>query len=140
MRVSSRDQINFRCGKQLKMYLLNMDNYSEYLRNLIIQDRIKKSDPAFYEDQIKDLQTKIEELKNCKKECLEANVLNQEEINKILEFHAHQYQQQAMSRSDQQRFNFIERTILKQIQQYGYKGSIEQIDEVLLNWPENGNE
>lgn len=117
-----------------------MDNYSEYLRDLVTQDRIKKMDPAYWDAQIKSFEQKIQEFKDNKKQSLKAETINQKEINKILEWHVVQYQKNAISRSEEQRIRFCKNTILKQITPFGYRGTPEEIDDLLLNWPNNGGE
>jgi len=114
------------------MYLHQLENATEYIHNLIIKDRLERGDPEFINQQIQKKKEEIQKLQDLKKQ----GSINQEEIHKILKFYAKNYQNQAMSRTDNQRYRFCEKTVLPNLKKFGYKGSSKDIDDILLNFPE----
>ncbi len=54
---------HIRLPMEMKMYLLGMENSSEYIRNLIEKDQLSQQDPKFREAKIKEYEAKIKELK-----------------------------------------------------------------------------
>jgi len=128
----SRDQINIRCGHEMKMYLLNMDNYSNYVRELVDRDRLDRLDSTLINNKIKEHQEAIKELQGLKK----TKSVDQDKIQELLAYHAPAFKQNAMVRSETQRIRFIEKAIMPGLKKLGYKGSPQEIDEILINWPE----
>jgi len=70
------------------MYLHEQDNYSQYLTDLVNNDRIKKADPNFINSQIKKFEKKIQDLREIKKNHKE----NSEDARQILEYGLKGYQ------------------------------------------------
>ncbi len=117
----------------MKLYLIGLDkDHSTYIRELINQDRLKNCDTNFINNKISKYRNEIKKLEDLKKQ----GSINQEKINKILNFHAKHYQENALRRTENQKYNFLKKTIMPQIKRFGYKGTIEELDQVLLNWSE----
>lgn len=125
------DQINFRCSKEMKLYLLSMENYSEYVRALIDKDRIELCNPEHIKIKISEHETIIKQLKDS----LKGPKLDQERIKGLCEYHAPSYQENAMYREEKQRYNFIRKTIQPDLKLAGYKGDLKDIDKLLINYP-----
>lgn len=132
--INKYDQrIDFRCTLELKMYLIGIDHdHSLYIRDLINKDRIEKGDPKLIDIEIKKYNEKIQDLRNKKNN----KTINQDKITEILNKHADNYKQNASQRSETQRITFIARSILPSLRKLGWKGEPREIDEILLNWPE----
>lgn len=60
-------QINFRVNEAVFMYLHQQDTISEYLNQLINNDRLKRLDKEYINTRIKELETEISNLKELKK-------------------------------------------------------------------------
>lgn len=127
----SRDQINIRCDREMKIFLLNIGDYSQYIRNLINNDRLARSDPKFINSKIEEHKQEIQRLQDLKKQ----KSFDRDKINELFIHHAPNYKRNAATRSDTQRCDWIERVLKPQLKKLGFKGSIEEIDEILLNWP-----
>jgi len=126
--------IIIRVPKEMYFELIKRDNYSEWARTAFETKFEKENNGSFLDHKIKQHQEEIQRLKELKKQ----PSIKTEEINKILESYAPSYQQQAMTRSENQRLNFVNRTILPEIKRFGFKGSPQEIDDILINWPTSG--
>lgn len=113
-------------------WLLPMENYSLYIRNLIIKDRTEKGDPKLIDQEIQKCTQKIKELKELKK----VKPGNEAKINELLEYHAPNFKQNALRRTDDQRYRFIEKAILPNLKRLGYTGTTKDIDDLLMYWGE----
>jgi len=117
-----------------KEYLIDMDNYSEFCRDAIL-DKLKliHSD-KYIDNQIIKYNNIIKELKEKKKK----QTVNPDEFDKILQPHIKPYQKNANYRSQSQRFRFLENKLIKPLRKIGYKGSLEELDSLILNYPQEG--
>ncbi|MFX1502930.1 MAG: hypothetical protein ACFFDH_18365 [Promethearchaeota archaeon] len=134
-------QINIKLDLDTKLWLIKygVENggYSLLIRDLITDFRIKIQDPEAIKKQIIEYQNKIKNLESLENK---KNIDNSR-IKDILEYHSHNYKLNATLRTEKQRFEFLKRTVLPQIKPIGYKGSLEELDDLLINWPtEEGNE
>lgn len=110
--------------------LLATENYSEYIRDLIEQDIQKKRDPKLLKRKIEEHKQQIRELQDLLKD----KSVNQEEINKLLSFFAPTYQNLAPTRIEKHRLDWINRNIWPKLKKLGFKGSLREIDKILINW------
>lgn len=117
----------------MKLYILSIDNYSQYLRDLVDNDRTLKRDPEIIRRKIEEHQQIIRDLKELKK----AKPLDQNKINDLLKYHAPNYKNNAVTRTELQRHKFIEKAILPELKKLGFTGSPNDLDEILLNYPDN---
>lgn len=126
-------RLEIRCDKEMKLYLIGLeDDHSPYIRNLIIKDRMEKGDPKLIDQELQKLNKRVQELKELKK----AKPANQDKIHELLEYHAPNFKQNAMTRTEAQRFRFIEGAIMPNIRKLGFKGTVEEIDNLLIDWGE----
>lgn len=116
----------------MKIYLTNMENPSAYIRDLVDRDRLDRLDSTLINNKIKEHQEAIKELQDLKK----VKPGKEKEIHDFLTYHAPAFKQNATVRSETQRIRFIEKAIMPDLKKLGYKGSPQEIDELLLNWPE----
>lgn len=63
--MSRNVMISIRLDRQLYDELMKLENYSDYIRNLIIKDMEQKAEPQFIENRIKELNEEISRLKSC---------------------------------------------------------------------------
>lgn len=112
------------------MYLHQQENSAQYLHDLIDRDRLDRLDSTFIDSKIEYHNNKVKEWKEKKK----AKSINQEEIDKIFDFHAKRYQDQATVRSEKQCFDFLKRTVIPEIKRFGWKGTPEELDKILIDW------
>lgn len=113
----------------MKMYLIGMDqDHSHYIRDLIDRDRLDRLDSTIINNKIKEHQKAIKDLQGLKKEKTQDDV----RIKELLEYHAPNYKRNAERRLESQRIHFIEKAIMPQLRKYGFKGSPEEIDKLLL--------
>jgi len=63
----SRDQINIRCEHEMKMYLMNLGDYSKYVRDLIEKDWLTKRDPVYLKQKETELKEKLKEIQELQK-------------------------------------------------------------------------
>ncbi len=131
--TSYNHRVDIRCDKEMKLYLIGLEgDHSPYIRDLIIRDRLEQGDPKLIDQEIQKLDKRIQELKELKK----AKPANQDKIQELLEYHAPGFKQNAMHRTERQRFNFIEKAILPNLKKLGFKGTVEEIDNLLIDWGE----
>lgn len=114
------------------MYLHQYENSTEYLNNLIDKDRLDRLDSIFIDNKIKEHQGAIKELQDLKK----VKPVNEDKIHELLGYHAPAFKQNAMTRTESQRYHFIEKMILPDLKKLGSKNKVEEIDKILLNWPD----
>lgn len=128
-----RDQINIRCDKEMKRYLedLNID-YSKYIRDLVDKDRLEKRDPEFIKQKRMELKQELEKLDELEK----SKIVNEDKIRELLAYHAPAFKQNAQVRTEGQRIHFLENSIMKDLKKLGSKNTPEEIDKILLNWPD----
>jgi len=113
----------------MKLFLIGLDgDHSPYIRDLINKDRIETGDPKLIDQEIQKYTQKIEDLKEKKK----LSSFDALKVEEIIKKHAPAYKENASSRSEFQRFQFIERSIMPELKKCGYKGKPDQIDELLL--------
>ena len=124
--------IHLRVSMEEKLYLDSLENQSLYIRDLINKDRLDRLDNTFIDNKIKEHQESIKELQSLKK----VKTSNEKDIHELLAYHAPAFKQNAVARSQAQRIRFIDKMILPDLKKLGSKISIQQIDELLLNWPE----
>ena len=127
-------QVLFRCDKEMKIFLINLGDYSIYIRDLINKDRLEKLDPKFISQKKAELKAEIKKLEDLEK----TKNVDQNQIHELLSYHAPSFKQNAPFRTDAQRIKFIEKGILPELKRHGSKSTAKEIDEILLNWPEGG--
>lgn len=129
----------FRVNRAMKKFFLDLgeENSSEYIRSLIEKDIMEKCNPDFIKNQIKHKKEEIQKLE----ELLAAPHPLSNKINELLMKHAKTYKANAMVRTPDQRYRFIKEQILPEIKKFGFNKSVEEIDQLLLNFPDehNGN-
>ena len=103
-------------------------NQSQFIQEAIEDKFISLADPKTIDFKINQYQQKIQELKELKK----TKNIHQETINEILNYHAPRYKIQAQSRTEKQRLDYINRSILKDLKRAGFEGSAHDVDELLL--------
>lgn len=132
--MSIYDQrMEFRCDKEMRQYLLGLnEDQSKYIRDLINQDRLKKADPKIIDQKIEEHKQEIQKLQNIKKIKPDYD----KKIQEFLTFHAPNYKLNAPHRREAQRVQFIEKAIMPNLKKWGYTGTVQDIDNLLLNWPE----
>lgn len=74
----TRDQINFRCDQDLKIYLIRMGDYSIYIRDLINADRARRRDKSYLDARRRELKKQLDELDHEEKIIAEAPVRGKE--------------------------------------------------------------
>lgn len=125
----------FRVNREMKKFFLDLGEKtsSEYLRTLVEKDILEKCNPEFIKNQIKQ---KKEEIKHLE-ELLSAPRVMTDKINDFLKKHAKGFKENAQHRTVEQRHRFIRDVILPEFKKFGYSKSVEEIDEILLNYPDN---
>lgn len=123
-------QINFRTTQEKFMFLHEFENYTEFLNNLIDDHLIKINDKKYIDSKIIYYEQEIKKLKDQKK----LKNVDQSKINELLSYHAPNYKKNAPFRSESQRFKFLEKAVRPQLKKYGYTGSMEELDNLLLKW------
>lgn len=136
MEYDQRQEI--RITRSIKKYFLDLGekNISEYIRNLIETDLIKRRDADFIKNQIKQKKQEIKELEDL----LISPHPMMEQINLFFKEQASSYKKNAPHRTTEQKHRFIKDVILPKLKKYGYKASIEEIDQILVNFPDNGGD
>ena len=120
----------------MKRYLEDLDtDYSKYVRDLIYADRLKKYDPEHIKKLIAEKQSEIKQLQ----EFLSAPRVMMDQINALLGKHALGYKRNAEVRTEAQRHQFIKNMLLPDLKKYGCTQSIAEIDQILLNYPDDNN-
>lgn len=129
----SRTQINIRCDPEMYKYLVtSFDDYSSYIRDLINNDRLKKADPVFIAQKEKELKAELQKLQDLKK----IKPVQDDKIQDCLKYW-HDVTKNQVFRDDQAIIKFCEKRILPNLRKLGYQGSVEDIADTLLNWPED---
>jgi len=126
-------EVHLRVTMEEWQYLGALDNHSLYIRDLIIKDRLDRLDHKIIDIKILEHKQAIKHLEELKK----SKVSHEKEIKELLEYHSTNYKQNADVRSEYQRIRFIEKSIMPNLKKLGYKGSPQDIDELLLKWPED---
>ena len=138
MIIIKEKQLNIRISADDWKYLVNNDNYSELIRELILDHRIKTKDPIFLKSKIEYHKEEIKKLEDLIKQYKSMEKQDLEKIQELLEFHAPGYQRNAPYRSEQQRLNFVKRSIYPDLKKHGFKGSLKEIDDLLINMNNGG--
>jgi len=116
-------------------YIIKKENYSEYIRGLIEKDILEQRTPDFIKNQIKNKKEEIKRLEDL----LVAPHPMMGQINEILAKQAKSYKENASHRTVEQRYRFIKNMILPEIKKFGFNKSVEEIDQLLLNFPDDNN-
>ena len=127
-------RMEFRCDKEMELYLreLNIGERSLYIRDLINKDRLDRLDPKIIDNKIREHEAEIKQLKALKG----TKKVNENKIQELLNYHAPNYKQNAMVRTEGQRIRFIKQAIMPQLKKAGSTATAEEIDDILINWPE----
>jgi predicted metal-dependent phosphotriesterase family hydrolase len=135
MEFDKRQEI--RVNRTMKKFFLDLgeENTSEYIRSLVEKDILEKCDPDFIKNQIK---TKKEEIQHLE-ELLSAPHPLMGKANDFFAKHAKSYKANALVRTPEQRYRFIKDVILPEIKKYGVNKSVEEIDQILMNYPDEHN-
>lgn len=113
-------------------HLETKDNYSAWIRESMEEKLQREGDSKFIDIKIQEHKQEIQRLQGLKK----TKPSNEKEIHELLAYHSMNYKENAPHRSEAQRLRFIEKSILPTLKKLGYQGSPQEIDETLLNWPE----
>jgi len=113
-------------------WLAPMDNYSQYVRDLINKDRLDRLDHNVINNNIREHEAQIKHLKALKG----SKKVNEDKIQELLAYHAPNYKINAQVRTESQRIRFLENSILKDLKKAGSTATAAEIDEILINWPE----
>ena len=62
--------------------------------------------------------------------------VNEDKIRELLAYHAPSYKLQAPHRTEGERIRFIKNSIFKDLKKVGSTSTPEEIDELLINWPD----
>lgn len=128
-----RDQINFRCDLEMKLYLIQMGDYSKYIRDLINNDRLDNRDTKFINKQIIEYEQKIKELKELKKK----PIVDQNKINECLTYWNRVFKNYLFKTKDELKKE-IEKKVMPNLKKLHYSGSSDEVAELFLNWPKEG--
>jgi len=110
------------------MYLHEMENYSEYLNELIDKDRLEKGDPKFLDQQIKDHEQAIKDLKVLKKTKRE----DSEKVKEILQFGYKTYLKDRTEIEDRYNISWIKARIITALKDHGC--SYYKAQDILEMW------
>lgn len=111
-------RIEFRGTKEMKIHLMSMENHSDYLRNLIDQDRLAKADPEFIKLKKRELQDQLKALNELGKHSTD----NQDKVNSILNREYESFKQNnRMMTEDRFNWRWIEDKIIPQLKRLGCK-------------------
>ena len=118
----------------MKMFLIGMDqDHSQYLRELVDRDRLDRLDKSYINSKRAELKAELKKLEDLEK----SKHIDQSKIHELLKFHSTNYRRNAEEgRSEVHRIGFIEKQIMPKIKKLGYQGSPHEVDQLLLNWPE----
>ena len=135
MEFDKRQEI--RVNRTMKKFFLDIgeETSSAYIRSLIEKDILEKRNPDFIKNQIKQKKEEIQHLE----ELLSAPHPLMDKAKKILEKQAKSYKQQAPNRTIEQRYQFIKLTIMPELKKFGVIKTVEEIDELLLSFPDDNN-
>jgi len=127
--------MEFRCDKEMELYLreLNIGERSIYMRDLINKDRLDRLDHKIIDHKIREHEAQIKHLKALKG----SKKVNEDKIQELLAYHAPNYKINAQVRTEAQRIRFIENSMLKDLKKVGSTATAAEIDELLINWPED---
>jgi hypothetical protein len=113
-------------------YLIKIENYSQYLRDLIEKDIMEKRNPVFIKNVINQ---KKEEIKHLE-ELLSAPHPMVQKAMDLLSKHAKNFKEHAPNRTIEQRHRFIENVLLPDLNKFGLNKTVAEIDSILLNFPD----
>jgi DNA integrity scanning protein DisA with diadenylate cyclase activity len=126
-------RIEIRMDKDMRRYLLDLEqDASKYIRTLVDKDRLEKRDPEFIKQKRMELKQELEKLDELEK----SKIVNEDKIRELLAYHAPAFKQNAQVRTEGQRIRFLENSIMKDLKKLGSKNTPEEIDKILLNWPD----
>lgn len=113
----SRDQINIRCGMDLKMILMQMDNYSEFSRDAILEKLDRENNSLYIDSKIREHQKIINELQSKKQSVPTIN----NKINDILKQSLQKFKQRnnEIEISDSQNRDWIKKSIIPDLRKTG---------------------
>jgi len=114
-------------------YLGELPDKTDYITKLIDRDRLDRLDTIVINNKIKEHQEAIKDLQGLKK----TKTVDQDKIHELLQYHAPKYKLQAPNRLESERIRFLEKAIMPNLKRLGFKGSPQEIDELLINWPED---
>ena len=112
----TRDQINFRCDQDLKIYLIRMGDYSIYIRDLIAADRARRRDKSYLDARRRELKKQLDELDHEEKIIIEAPVRGKEVLIRWMK----NFNDAKMADSDQNAaFSWIRYRVLPELKKVG---------------------
>lgn len=114
-------------------HLMHLDNYSEYIRELIYKDLLEKRDPEIIKTQIKEHKDKIKKLEDL----LKSPHPMMKKAMDLLSKHAKRFKELAPHRTQEQKHNYIENVLMPNLSKFGFNKSVEEIEEILLKFPED---
>ena len=121
-------RIEFRGTKEIKMYLMTMENHSDYIRGLIEKDRFEQRDPTFLNQRIKDYEQKIKDIRVLKK----TKRVDSEHVKEILQFGYETYLKDRTELKDNYNISWIKARVISALKDRGctyYKA-----EEILEDW------
>ncbi len=129
--IHIKDRINRLILPELQKY--NFINYSENNILKIFKHKLNES---------KSDTIKKESESNSKTTEIKSDIIpsDKQEIKNIFDYLAPNYQKNMFNKSDKQRYSFIEKSVMPNLKNFGFKGTVEEVDDVLLNWPEQGGD
>ena len=113
------------------MYLLQMENPSEYIRDLIDNDRFAKADPEYLKQKEAELKSELQKIQELKK----FKPVQEDKITECIKYW-HDVSKNQLFRDKEHLIKYCEKRILPNVKKLGYRGSTKDIAEVLNNWPE----
>lgn len=108
------------------------DNYSDWIRKACWEKLDREGDTTLINQEIKELENRIVRLKEKKKP-----KVNENKIQELLAYHAPNYKLNAPMRTEGQRIRFIKQALLPQLKKAGSTSTPEEIDQILIDWPED---
>ena len=115
------------------MYLHELDNYSQYINNLIDQDRFDKRDPSYLKSLLKEKEKEINQINQLLKESKQ----NPQKIQECLKTWYEVFRENdryALPRN--LNYKWVKSRVYPELKKLGWKGKPEKILDIFSEWPE----
>ena len=126
-------QMNVRVDKELKMRLMQEENYSEFIRQAAWEKLEKEKSKEFnekqieiYKEKIKECQVKIEQSKENPKKTREC----------LTKWHQKYVDGKRFKLTYSENYQWVKSSVLPELKKIGYKGTEKDVLDLIIEWPE----
>ena len=111
----------------MKMYLMDMGDYSSYIRDLINKDRLDRLDKSYINSKRAELKAELKKLEDLEK----TKRINQDKINECLKYWNDVFKNKTFL-DDKELERSIEKRVLPNLKKLGYTGSASDVSKLFL--------